>query len=77
MGSIQWHLMICNGLAWLISSAALIKGVKSLGKVCSVLSFILIYITNEKLHDKNEEFSLFGNNCYYQENISRAHYVYV
>lgn len=34
MGTMQWHLVLSNFVAWLIVVASLIKGVKSLGKVC-------------------------------------------
>ena len=33
MGSLQWHLILSNFIAWLLVALALIKGVKSLGKV--------------------------------------------
>ncbi|XP_060592408.1 sodium- and chloride-dependent betaine transporter-like [Ruditapes philippinarum] len=36
MGAIQWHLVLSNFVGWAIVVAALIKGVKSLGKVVYV-----------------------------------------
>ena len=33
MGSLQWHLVLSNFIAWFLVGLALIKGVKSLGKV--------------------------------------------
>ena len=33
MGSLQWHLILSNFIAWFLVAMALIKGVKSLGKV--------------------------------------------
>ncbi|XP_060593231.1 sodium- and chloride-dependent glycine transporter 2-like, partial [Ruditapes philippinarum] len=35
MGTMQWHLVLSNFVAWLIVVASLIKGVKSLGKFTS------------------------------------------
>ena len=34
MGSVQTHLIVCLFLAWTLSVAAIIKGVRTLGKVC-------------------------------------------
>ncbi|KAL4240391.1 hypothetical protein ACF0H5_001181 [Mactra antiquata] len=36
MGSVQWHLMLSNFVAWTLVVASLVKGVKSLGKVVYV-----------------------------------------
>ncbi|XP_053393529.1 sodium- and chloride-dependent glycine transporter 1-like [Mercenaria mercenaria] len=36
MGTMQWHLVLSNFVAWVIVVASLIKGVKSLGKVVYV-----------------------------------------
>ena len=33
MGSMQWHVMGCLAVAWLLVASALVRGVKSSGKV--------------------------------------------
>ena len=57
LGSMQLHLVICSFLAWAFVVLAVIKGVKTLGKVCGsiLISFVhlaLFYIFTRYMHLK-------------------------
>ena len=46
LGSMQLHLVICSFLAWAFVVLAVIKGVKTLGKVCGsiLISFVIFHL---------------------------------